>query len=839
MTNGHQGYRFATKFLLIAAAVASGIILCCAMISSPSDARPREALRPFTSDGHVVGFGTNTVVVAAADHTIRLEFAGGRSIAPVVKERTGGSGGDAKSAPELDRVTYPGVWDRVTVVFERRSGAVMESSYLVRGGRYGNPAANIRLSYNRPVRINRAGELVIAFAAGELRESAPVAWQEKNGTKTSVPVAFRLIGESEVGFEVGAYDSGADLVIDPAMIWNAFLGGSGWDVGRGIAVDRLGNIYVAGYSDTTWGSPVRGISSGFDAFVSKLDDNGNLIWNTFLGGVGADYGYGVAVDGNGNVFVTGYSDATWGSPMIPFAGKRDAFAAKLDSGGRLIWNTFLGGAGNDFAYGVAVDGSGNAYFAGSSTDPWGLPVTGFVDVNDAFAVKLDSGGNLVWNTFIGGDGDDFAYGIAADVAGNTYITGTSTATWGVPINPRTGGNDAFAVKLDVNGALVWNTFVGDNGWDVGTGITIDGDGNVYFAGTSNYSWGTPVSAYTAGYDAFAVKLDSGGNIVWSTFLGGAGTDYGRGIALDGTGNPYIVGYTDYPWGSPLNAFSYVNEMFVAKFDGNGNLAWHIYLGGAGNDFGEAIATDGNGYVYVSGISDNSWGSPGIAFASKYDAFVAKIPVTPTLITLSAFSVTAQDGDNQLSWTTTREQGTTGFHIWRKGPADMDYQRLTASLIPAQGDASTGASYEFLDTGVVAGEIYFYKLENIDVAGLSGFDGPVSVVAGTIHLSAPADGLLTGTKTPAEFIWQGSVFTSFKLEFSKKSDFSTTILTLPSSGAWLAAGRYTPTSAEWEAVRKVGAFAGIGGSVYWRIRGKTSKGNETLSEVRRLVILLGR
>jgi hypothetical protein len=839
MTNEHQRYRFAKTFLLIATAAASGIILCCAMILSPSDDRPREALRPFTSDGHVLNFGTKTVVVAAADHTMRLEFAGGRSVAPVVKEKTGGSGGDSTAAPELDMVTYPGVWDGVTAVFERRRGAVMESSYLVRGGRRGNPAANIRLSYNRPVRVNGAGELVIAFANGELRESAPVAWQEKNGRKTSVRVAFRLIGEREVGFEVGAYDSGADLVIDPTMIWNAFLGGSGWDVGRGIAVDRRGNIYVSGYSDTTWGSPARGISSGFDAFVSKLDDQGNLIWNTFLGGVGADYGYGVAVDGNGNVFVTGYCDATWGSPKIAFAGKRDAFAAKLDSDGHLLWNTFLGGAGNDYAYGVAVDGSGNAYVAGSSTDPWGSPVTAFADVNDAFAAKLDGDGNLVWSTFLGGAGDDFAYGIAADAAGDTFITGTCTETWGVPINPRSGGYDAFVAKLDVNGSLVWNTFAGENGWDVGTGITVDGDGNIYFAGTSNATWGTPVSDYTASYDAFAAKLDADGNLVWNTFLGGNGTEYARGIALDGTGNPYIVGYSDYPWGSPLSAFSYVNEIFIAKLDGNGNLAWNMFLGGAGNDFGEAIATDGQGYVYISGTSDNSWGSPGIAYASKYDAFVAKIPVTPTLITLSSFTATAQDGDNLLSWTTTAEQGTTGFHVWRKGPADTDYLRLTASLIPAQGDASTGASYEFLDTDAVAGESYLYKLENIDIAGLNGFDGPISIVAGMIHLSAPADGLLTGTKTPAEFIWQGGVFTSFKLEFSKKSDFSTTILTLPSSGAWLAAGRYTPTAAEWEAVRKVGAFAGMGGSVYWRVRGTTSKGNETLSEVRYLVILLGR
>jgi hypothetical protein len=830
---------FAARSFLITAMAVSGIVLCRVPAFCPAGGvLPQGTIRSFASDGHIVSFAEHAVIVAAADHALKIGLAGGDPVPPVVENAAPGRDG-VRDAPPLGRVSYPEIWEGVTAVFEKRPGAVMESTFLVRGGRSGNAIENIRLSYDRPVRINPGGELVIEFANGELRESAPVAWQEKNGVRYRVPVAFRRLGGNDLGFWVGDYDPQADLVIDPTMTWSAFLGGGGYDIGRSIAVDKAGNIFIAGSSDAAWGAPVRAYSLGSDVFVAKMDRMGNLLWSTFLGGSGADYGYGVAVDESSNVYVTGYSDTTWGNPRMAYTDKHDAFVAKLDGQGRLVWNTFLGGWGHDYAYGLALGGSDRVYVTGSSTDPWGSPLVAFSDANDAFAAKLSPSGDLVWTTFIGGSGEDFAYGIAADDGGNSLVTGTSTETWGVPINPHSGGYDAFVAKLNDNGTLVWNTFAGINGWDVGRGIVLDGKGNVFFAGTSSATWGTPVSEYMSSFDAFAAKLDSSGNIVWNTFIGGDGTDLGMGIALDGSGNPYIVGSSDYLWGSPVDAFSSVNEAFVAKLDPNGNLIWHMYHGGAGNDFGYGIATNKDGFVYMTGVSDASWGSPLLPYVSKYDAFVAQIPVNPTFITLSAFKAEARDSYVLSSWTTTAEQGIAGYHLWRKGSGDADYRRLTVGLIPAQGDASTGASYEYADAGVVAGESYLYKMEVVDLAGLNKFEGPVTIVAGLILLNAPADNAVLGTSTSANFSWQGGAFTSFKLEFSRKSDFSTTVLTLPSSGTWLTSSSYTPTSTEWEKVRKAGGFAAFNGSVYWRIRGKTAKGSETVSDVRFLVLLPGR
>src|SRR5205807_2145922 len=158
-------------------------------------------------------------------------------------------------------------------------------------------------------------------------------------------------------------------------------GGSGpaLETGRAVAVDVTGNVYVAGYSPATWGSPVRAFSGGpLDVFAAKLDSSGNLIWNTFLGAGGTDYGWGVGVDISG-----------------------DVFAAKLNSGGALTWNTFLGGGGSDFGAGVTVDASGNVYVGGYSAATWGSPTRGFNGGLDVFAAKLDSGGALTWNTFLG------------------------------------------------------------------------------------------------------------------------------------------------------------------------------------------------------------------------------------------------------------------------------------------------------------------------------------------------------------------------------------------------------------------------------------------------------
>jgi hypothetical protein len=347
------------------------------------------------------------------------------------------------------------------------------------------------------------------------------------------------------------------------LLWNSFLGGAGNDSGQSIAVDGSGNVLLGGYSTASWGSPVRPYSSGDDVIAMKLDASGNLLWSSFLGGAGNDSGQSIAVDGSGNVLLGGASGSPWGSPVRFYSGSNDAIAVKLDSSGNLLWNTFLGGAGIDYGYSIAVDDSGNLLLGGRSNATWGSPVRGYSGNSDAIAVKLDSSGNLLWNSFLGGTGTDYGYSIVADESGNLLLGGYSNATWGSPVRSYSSVNDATAMKLDSSGNLLWNTFLGGTGSDYGYSIVTDGSANVLLGAYSNATWGSPLRAYSSGYDAMAVKLDSSGNLLWNTFLGGPGADYGYAIALD-SAHTYLAGYSTENWGIPLTSCAPPQDAFAIK-----------------------------------------------------------------------------------------------------------------------------------------------------------------------------------------------------------------------------------------------------------------------------------
>lgn len=373
------------------------------------------------------------------------------------------------------------------------------------------------------------------------------------------------------------------------------------------------------------------VNSASTLLVDPLKNNGSLIWNTFLGGNDPDYpdddGTDVAVDASGNVYILGTSYATWGAPVKAFAGDSDAFVAKLNNRGLLQWSTFLGGASGDVGYGISVDAGGNVFVAGWSFDTWGEdPILPFTGMTDVFVAKLDPNGVLLWNTFLGAEDEDVGYDIGVDGSGNVYITGYSYTSWGTTIViPYSEGYDAFVAKLNGNGDLLWNSFLGGTGWDFGYGIAVDSSGIVSVTGTSDVEWGTPQNPFTGWDDAFVVRLDNTGNAVWNTFLGGNGTDSGNGIAIDSGGNISITGTSDEAWGTePRRAFSEQSDAFVARLDTNGIFTWYTFLGGTGWDEGWGVVVDPKGVVYVTGTSDVTWGSPLRAFSGYQDIQIARL-----------------------------------------------------------------------------------------------------------------------------------------------------------------------------------------------------------------------
>jgi beta-propeller repeat-containing protein/type IX secretion system substrate protein len=587
-----------------------------------------DALLQFTAGGHVLGFQTTGMYVAAGDHMLKTTFVNANNIIPAADQEPS----SYDKTQQLGKVTYADLWDGITLTYEQTASGIAKSTYVVQPGA---DAGSIRLTYNVPAVINNAGQLEYRFETGRLTESAPIAWQVIDREKVPVDVKYMRFVDMGVGFELGQYDDMYEVVIDPALTWNTFLGATGNDKCFGIALDANNKLYVIGSSEYSWGSPITDIStSGSDVFVAKLNSDGTLVWNTFLGGSAWSKGADLKLDVNGNIFITGISRSTWGAPVHPFTGGDDAFVAKYNQNGVLQWNTFVGGSGVENGAAIAIGTNGNIFIAGESDLTWGTPINAYASSSDAFVAKLNGSGYILWHTFHGSTSIDKCYGIAVDDNGNAYVVGSSSASWGSPINPAyfpgpfTPSENAFIFMLNSSGIFQWNTFWG-RGSTRAHAIIVDKDGNLVITGPSFDSWGTPINPKSWAIDCFVAKLNTQGALLWNTYMGGGYDDWGNAITVDRNDNIFVAGFSRGTWGSPLDPHVNNTDAFAAKLDSSGALQWHTFVGGWIHDRGEGIAVDGNGSVYVTGWSDASWGSPVRLYTDYVDAFVANICVSPT------------------------------------------------------------------------------------------------------------------------------------------------------------------------------------------------------------------
>ncbi|MCE7737712.1 MAG: hypothetical protein GPJ54_22665, partial [Candidatus Heimdallarchaeota archaeon] len=468
------------------------------------------------------------------------------------------------------------------------------------------------------------------------------------------------------------------------LVYSTFLGGSGSDQGKDIIVDSSGNVYITGVTtDDTIDFPTtngvydethNGIT---DVFITKLHWKG---YNTFLGGSSEDNSKSIAVDGSGNVYVTGQTlDSTTDFPTTSgaydetYEAGRDAFIVKLNATGNgLVYSTFLGGNGQDYGQGIVIDSSGNVYVAGytSSTN---FPTTiGAYDETkssnlDVFVTKLNANGDdLIYSTYLGEFSSEIANAIVVDSSGNAYVTGYTSST-DFPTTPgaydetHNGVNDVFVFKLNSTGnGLVYSTFLGGSGSDYGNDITIDNSGNAYVTGRTDndtIDFPTTSGAYDETHngerDVFIFKLNTAGNgLVYSTFLGGSGIDQGNGITIDNSGNAYVTGstldgITDFP-STPGTYDEFHNDndgqfdVFVSKLNAAGNgLVYSTFLGGSDSDEGQGIAIDSSGNVYVTGYTYSTNFPTSIeAFDETHngvsDVFVAKLNATGNGLDYSTF-----------------------------------------------------------------------------------------------------------------------------------------------------------------------------------------------------------
>jgi hypothetical protein len=596
------------------------------------------------------------------------------------------------SIANFAKVEYKEIYPGIDVVFYGSQGQ-LEFDFVVAPGadpkaiRFEIVGAGLarpeRAQQAAPLEIDANGDLVISADADEVRLRKPLIYQLQstvdsrqltakgdwtgptngNGPRTTDNPQFldgRFVlrkGKREnqnsgiahqqlpidnlqflVSFEIASYDPTRLLIIDPTLSYSTYLGGSGFDYAYGIEVDSAGSAYVAGYTDSIdfpLASAARAASAGgscgtdpdtypcFDAFVAKLNATGTaLVYSTYFGGSGDDYSSGIAVDSHGNAYVTGYTNSTdlptanpaqaaHGGGVCGASPCFDAFAAKLDPAGTaLIYSTYLGGSADDYGQGIAVGEDGDAIIGGftASTDfPTAKARNGAHrgGTYDAFVTKLGpAGSTLAYSTYLGGSGDDFGTRVAADSAGHAYVTG-------------------YTNSADFPVASPWR------------------------AANAGGTCGAPPNI-TACFDAYAAKLNVDGSaLVYSTYLGGSGGDYGYGIAVDASGNAYITGSTtstDFP--VTPGAFQLAGggtsvDAYVVKLASTGSSAvYATYFGGLGAEAGLNIAVDSAGNAYVVGYAYGN----GLPRASPlqatsggyYDAFLAKLNAAGSALVFSTY-----------------------------------------------------------------------------------------------------------------------------------------------------------------------------------------------------------
>lgn len=506
--------------------------------------------------------------------------------------------------------------------------------------------------------------------------------------------------------------------------WAQRIGGTGADRSRDMVVDAAGNVYTTGYySGTVDFDPGAGVSNltsagSSDIFISKIDGSGNLVWAKSIGGGGADSPMAIAIDATGNVYITGGFATTAdfdpgpGTFNMTSAGQTDIYIAKYDASGNFVWaKGIIGGTWYDHGYSILVDGTGNVhvvgrfYYQGGARDFDPGPGTFFLtaDWEDIFILKLDNNGNFIWAKDIGNVLESRGYSVALDAAGNVYTTGYFLGT--VDFDPGAGtynltsvggstGWDVFYSKLDANGNFVWakamvnstSTYYTDGYY--GRKIAVDGAGNVYssgrYSGTTDFDFdaGTFNLTPNGGYDIYLLKMSTDGDFIWAKSIGGTGYDEGFSLYLGATADIYLTGFfvntVDFDPGPStfnLTASGANDDIFISKFDTNGDLKWAASMGGTLDDQGFGVSIDASNNVYVSGwFQGTADFDPGAcAFnqssAGGDDMFITKLnqvttsplsitslsPVSgpigsPVVITGTGFSTTASDNAVEFNGT---------------------------------------------------------------------------------------------------------------------------------------------------------------------------------------------
>ena len=528
-----------------------------------------------------------------------------------------------------------------------------------------------------PLQIADNGDLLVPTDSGDVRFHKPVVYQPaisddihsiggdpaEAAVGKSVDGRWVLKGGNQVGFELASYDASRPLVIDPALSYSTYIGGTGTDGAFGVAIDQFGNAYVTGFTSSTnfpTKAPYQKASAGgIDTFALKLNRTGTaLVYSTYLGGKGTEYPFGMAVDSLGEAFEVGNTGSAnfpvtagaFQTTCVSCSNYPAVFLTKFSAAGNsLLYSTFIGGSGDNRAFGITLDSAKNAYIIGwtTSTDFPVTPgafqttyVTG--SQSSAFVTEMNSTGTaLVYSTYLGGSVQDVGFGIALDSSDNTIVTGYTYSpdfpvTTGAFQTTTTVNGAAWVTKLNVGGtAEIYSTYLGGTtGTSAGNSIQVNAAGDAYVTGytcASDFPVTAGVVQHTfggdctsAGGDAFVTEVNPAGSaLVFSTYLGGSGDDVGFSIGLDQSDNVYITGRsssTNYPvtQGAFQRSMAGGYDAIYSVLNSTGtSLLYSTYLGGTAVDVAFVMAVDklGNSYIIGRTYSTNFPVTPGVLQAT--------------------------------------------------------------------------------------------------------------------------------------------------------------------------------------------------------------------------------
>lgn len=518
------------------------------------------------------------------------------------------------------------------------------------------------------------------------------------------------------------------------LVWSTYFGGGGDDFVTSIDKDEENLVFIGGQTQSVDMPTSMAFDTDFngsgpyygDAFVGAFLPNGGLFWSTYFGGSDSDTAMAIAVHPDDTLCVAGMTrssdfpvpngfDTTYGGGDV-YDG--DAFLAEFDHVGGLKWSTYLGGSEADRAYDVAVDSSKNVYVAGftASAD---FPATGPGDTHhaggaDAYVARYDTNGRMVWATLLGGSHEDRAFAIAEDGAGSLYVVGRTSSsdfptTDGFDQSHGGGEVDTFVTKLNSHGVPIWSTYLGGSGSDPVTDVAADGAGYIYVTGATN-SADFPSSdgldnTFDGGkYDAFLTKMTEDGELVWSRYLGTEGRDETHGIALDANGAIWVTGFTDsteFPGhaGDLISSTTAPFHVFASEFDESGVLIRSMLISGSSSDESRCIITTNDGRVCIGGLTQSADFPTSGAFDDSYnggawDGFVtvlkpgSPVPGDPEIaVDPLQLAVSAREGSSPADEILT---------VWNRGDGILEYEvhSTSAALVtsdPASGHSSGGAN----------------------------------------------------------------------------------------------------------------------------------------------------